>query len=292
MPLVNAKCTNCGATLSVDNTKDALICQFCGSAFVVEKAINNYTVSNSITANTVNIYGDSNRDFIIRGGILEKYQGESLKVEIPDNVREIQKEAFANTYIEEVKIPNSVVKIGEGAFFKCEMLKSIEIPDSVKYIGYQAFAYCKALDHIVIPGSVERIEYGTFYECEALSNVALLHGIKFIGEGAFACCRNLKKIIISANIQWILSGDSEAPPSCSYRYSAFFGCPNLTDVTFEDSNDIPKFCGHFPNSTVTINFRREQQLQLQRKGVCDYCGGKFKGLIKKTCEKCGNIKRY
>ena len=42
MPLVNAKCTNCGANLQVDNTKDAAICQHCGSAYIVEKAINNY----------------------------------------------------------------------------------------------------------------------------------------------------------------------------------------------------------------------------------------------------------
>ena len=27
MPLVNAKCTNCGANLQVDNTKDAAICR-------------------------------------------------------------------------------------------------------------------------------------------------------------------------------------------------------------------------------------------------------------------------
>ena len=46
MPLVNAKCTNCGANLEVDNAQDAAICKFCGSAFVVEKAINNYNIKN------------------------------------------------------------------------------------------------------------------------------------------------------------------------------------------------------------------------------------------------------
>ncbi len=43
MPLVQAKCTNCGAALNVDDSKEAMVCQFCGNAFVVEKAINNYT---------------------------------------------------------------------------------------------------------------------------------------------------------------------------------------------------------------------------------------------------------
>lgn len=43
MPLVNAKCTHCGANLKVDNTKDAAICEFCGTPYIVEKAISNAT---------------------------------------------------------------------------------------------------------------------------------------------------------------------------------------------------------------------------------------------------------
>ncbi len=46
MPLVEVKCTNCGQTLRVDDSKDAAICEFCGSAFIVEKAINNYNSYN------------------------------------------------------------------------------------------------------------------------------------------------------------------------------------------------------------------------------------------------------
>ncbi len=42
MPLVQAKCTNCGASLLVDNAKEAAICQYCGAAYVVEQAINNF----------------------------------------------------------------------------------------------------------------------------------------------------------------------------------------------------------------------------------------------------------
>lgn len=59
MPLVNAKCTNCGAPLLVDNTHDAAICQYCGSAFIVEKAIQNYNyhITNNITAQNVIIAG-------------------------------------------------------------------------------------------------------------------------------------------------------------------------------------------------------------------------------------------
>ena len=52
MPLVQAKCTNCGAALEVDKGSEALICKHCGSAFIVEKAINYYQTYNTTYVNT------------------------------------------------------------------------------------------------------------------------------------------------------------------------------------------------------------------------------------------------
>lgn len=53
MPFVQAKCPMCGGMLAVDDTKKAAVCQFCGDAFVVEEAVNNY-ITNNIINNTVN----------------------------------------------------------------------------------------------------------------------------------------------------------------------------------------------------------------------------------------------
>ena len=39
MARVNAKCTNCGEKIVVDDTRDAAICPNCNQAFVTEKAI-------------------------------------------------------------------------------------------------------------------------------------------------------------------------------------------------------------------------------------------------------------
>lgn len=71
MPIVAAKCTNCGANLKVDSAKDAAICEHCGCAFVVEKAINNYNIGHV----TVNI--DKNTDveslrMLAQEAVLEK----------------------------------------------------------------------------------------------------------------------------------------------------------------------------------------------------------------------------
>ncbi len=44
MAFVPGICPQCGGQLDVDNSKDAAICKFCGTPFVVEKAVNNFSI--------------------------------------------------------------------------------------------------------------------------------------------------------------------------------------------------------------------------------------------------------
>ena len=58
MAFVPAICTQCGARIKVDNSRDAGICEHCGTAFVTEKVINNYNT-------TVIVQGESEDDLYI-----------------------------------------------------------------------------------------------------------------------------------------------------------------------------------------------------------------------------------
>ena len=62
MALLDAKCTNCGATLKVDGGLDAASCEFCGAAFIVEKAVQNFYVN--IQAQNVIVQGGIKEDFV------------------------------------------------------------------------------------------------------------------------------------------------------------------------------------------------------------------------------------
>ena len=42
MPFVKAICTNCSGILEVDNSREAAVCPFCGTPYIVEKAVQQY----------------------------------------------------------------------------------------------------------------------------------------------------------------------------------------------------------------------------------------------------------
>ena len=73
---------------------------------------------------------------------------------------------MALTYITNGKIvlPDSLLYVGDWAFFGCGNITSITLPDSVEEIGYGAFYACKA--EITYEGTVEEwnaIEKGVNY---------------------------------------------------------------------------------------------------------------------------------
>lgn len=49
MAQVNAKCTNCGKNVLIDDNRDASICPNCKEAFVTDRAITLYNRENQIT---------------------------------------------------------------------------------------------------------------------------------------------------------------------------------------------------------------------------------------------------
>ena len=55
--LVPAICTQCGGQVEVDPSQEAAVCKYCGTPFIVEKAIQNYTVQHATIehVDTVNI---------------------------------------------------------------------------------------------------------------------------------------------------------------------------------------------------------------------------------------------
>ena len=73
MPIVPAKCTACGSILEVDSSQDAINCQHCGTAFIVEKAVTNYNASIQMDGGVINIGGASLNQFLVNAETFQKF---------------------------------------------------------------------------------------------------------------------------------------------------------------------------------------------------------------------------
>lgn len=86
MPLVAAQCTNCGAALQVDNSKEAAVCQYCASAFIVEKAIHNYEINNSYQIENANIVINDDKSFAKRLAAADEYLNQLQEYDAAYNI--------------------------------------------------------------------------------------------------------------------------------------------------------------------------------------------------------------
>ena len=171
------------------------------------------------------------------GGLILYSAGSGLSggVEIPSavdglSVIEIEKNVFANaTKLEYVKIPASVVKIGENAFSGCPMLESVvfEKSDETVTLGERVFSDCPSLKNLVLPQYLKNIPAGAFSGC-ALPSVTIPDGVKIIGVEAFLDNRSMVSATIPASVT-------------SIGNHAFYGCRKLQSFNVADDNAY--FCG-------------------------------------------------
>lgn len=135
------------------------------------------------------------------------YSGTPRFIDIPDNyegmpVSGIGEFAFAGcSALQSVVMPDSVTSIGKDAFAESGLV-SVLIPDSVTTIGEMAFSMCRNLQQVKIGTGVTSIGKSAFTET-AVSEVVIPDGVENIGDSAFRKCANLRKLTIGTNVQSI-----------------------------------------------------------------------------------------
>ena len=151
-------------------------------------------------------------------------------VKIPDTVIEIGDNAFSYcTSLETIKIPDYVIEIGSVAFSNCTSLKEISIPDSVTDMGTSMFSGCTSLTKAKLPSVRYNITEGTFQNCKSLTDIVLPSTVTAIRSNAFYGCESLTSLELPSGVQTIES-------------SAFENCKALKNIS------IPKKCESIGNS--------------------------------------------
>lgn len=219
-------------------------------------------------------------------------------------------ERFSNKLVEgfsSTVIPNSVISIGEFAFYECAGLKSVNIPSSITSIGDRAFLGCKNLCSItvdkdnpaydsrdncnaiietntntlvvgccnsIIPNSVSSIGDFAFDDCIQLKSVNIPNSVTSIGRYAFSDCDALKTVEIPCSVTFI--------DEC-----AFFSCDNLTSIY------IPKSVIHIDRDVFLSCDKLESIIVDKDNPVYDSrnnCNAIIETATKKLVSKCENSK--
>ena len=180
---------------------------------------------------------------------------------VPEGVTTIESQAFS--YEEElaaIVLPESLQRIGHGAFAGCTGLTEVELPAGVTEIGEGAFRLCSGITEITIPKGVNQFPQNTFDGCSSLKKIHVEQGHPYLfsdeqgivyyhrketNRGAVYLCPNgyTGACTIPSTVTFV---DTRAfnrcldlteveflrPSNLTLDGEAFYGCGNLTKVTF------------------------------------------------------------
>ena len=182
----------------------------------------------------------------------------------PCRVNEIGDYAFLGCInLEEVSLPLSVLKIGEGTFRECEKLKKAEIPTLTVVPSY-AFAWCPRLQMVVLGKLLTAIKSHAFAYCRTLERIKLPAGLVKIGSNAFSFCSVLRFVAIPPTVRHLesyafsecINLQTVVMPSNSSELGEliFSGCRNLRVIRI--LSDIP------PKFECNSNLFEENESQM------------------------------
>ncbi len=165
---------------------------------------------------------------------------------VSDNDLETPK-SITNTFsVQHVLLPETVTKIGYGAFFRCYTIETLSFRGNIEEVEYAAFFECKNLKMIAftkdenykeITGkksiAPKKIHGHAFEKCENLTQIDL-SSVEYIGENAFSDCKSINgSIKINSSVKHI--GEN-----------AFSGCNSISEASImADISKMPNgiFCG-------------------------------------------------
>lgn len=185
---------------------------------------------------------DKSERYMTYDGVLYDKAGKTLlacpknrhgAVKIKEGTKEIEKNAFFGSEVEEIEMPDSVKSLEKAVFFNCRKLQKVKLSNSLTEIPNSCFDSNISLREIVIPDSVSTI--GPYAFCSSgLENIHLGKCIKIIQYNALMNTK-LKELRFPASIKELQN----------------IGPVHASDVYLESSNIPSYFCS---SVSETIKF--------------------------------------
>jgi len=199
------------------------------------------------------------------GAVVSAYKGSETTITLPTAIGEttvygVAQNAFANSALVSVTVPNGYTVIGEGAFMSSAALTGVTLPASVKEVREDAFKFCTSIKNVALPASVEVLGAKVFYGCTALETVTLPTAITVLPDSLFFGCSSVKKVTIPASVTEIAANafyyctalEEAAIPASVTKIgnSAFYNCTALKNATLPEGVESIGATAFFACSSV------------------------------------------
>ena len=211
---------------------------------------------------------------------------------VDDKIRFIHSSAFSDcSSLTNIKISDSVMSIGSGAFFGCPIetaemptsaissiptsklktviltsgenikdsafkdsrcLANVTIPNSITSIGKSAFSGCSSLVNITIPDSVTSIGDSAFYCCSSLTNITVPDSVTSIGKSAFYGCTQLKSMKLPFVGGSLNATNEESVFGFIFGYEIVKSSVNVVYAVYQYSRANLKYYYFIPQSLRTV----------------------------------------
>lgn len=153
---------------------------------LTRKSMGTTSSANTLAMPKIRQISENSKTITLEYDTLTEYTGKLKHIRLPDNIDVIATDAFLNSSIESIVIPEGVSKIESDAFFGCHALTFVSLPESLWEIENHAFRFCDALEYIIIPESVNEIGFDAFNYCDRLKDIYVLGKYTDIGMDAFS----------------------------------------------------------------------------------------------------------
>ncbi len=158
------------------------------------------------------------------------FDNSSTAVSIPETINDkpvtaIAENAFFNSIVETVSMPNTITSIGPGAFYSCTSLRSISVSSGVTKLMENTFRGCSSLTSVTLPNKLNFISSQAFYKCSALAQLVIPSSVTYLGDWAFANCSKLRTISVPDGVTYV-------------GQSLFYECTALERVTFSSASQL------------------------------------------------------
>lgn len=180
------------------------------------------------------------------------------KIDLPEYLIKIDDEAFYQSGLESVVIPQGTQEIGASAFQECGSLKTVDIPDSVTYMGEKCFYGCGDLQNVRMSENVKIIPSDAFYNCVSLNEINIPSATEEIKSRAFYNCRGLKRIVLPEALKTI--GES-AYEKCTSLIEVL----NKSEIKLEQGEKnngcVAFYCLNVVKDSPTGTFQNQQEYE-------------------------------